>query len=626
MKAESGKIKNNKHITDGNRSSPISSNRSSPIGSARRYRSSSPNDPRIGPKKNQKTYLNILGDKNESPDELRQPVAKKYRENKDRWADDPDEICTVCGIEFTMIVRRHHCRKCKHIVCHKCSSNFSKIPGRGDKPVRICDLCYSVKNKHTIEADSKTENLLKILRKRRNKRWWFGFYKCFSSNPDSVVIGELFIKIIKARNLPVMDALSSDPYVTGKFGIEKFKTKAITSTINPVWNKTFVLNVTNATSTLILKLWDKDVGTEDELMGEVQIPFWVLSNQELIDHTFDINLAPGVPSDPKSLHIPQLCLQLQYTVSRWGEFFSYFSPEAEPYKEEPYSTDSLYNEAMRIITFCQPLFMFFGLIGEVIMWQNPSVSGFVLISFWIMWCYPWTSPVFFQLLLIRHMCLKYLEIRWTKDKEYANVMAQFEEIRIIKNKKLMDEDNESSDDEDLVERKKKENDKKKTAYLKFMDSIVSKDWNEWLGWIQNLLKWLTDIGEFTVGLFQWSHIPTTRAILITLIFTTVYSCVRPFSDIVLVGGTYVLTMNTTIVSALQGILINFFWWLLSYRPELGESEKYIRMGCYTNKTHERRMKKITDEKARNALRKITKKIVICQKAGKKKIKESDEAG
>lgn len=143
----------------------------------------------------------------------------------------------------------------------------------------------------------------------------------------------------------------------------------------------------------------------------------------------------------------------------------------------------------------------------------------------------------------------------------------------------------------MVERKKreKEKEKKKSAFsLALSHILVNKEWNDWLKWLQNLFKWITDYGEFIVGLFQWSHTPTSCAILIILIFTTVYSCILPFSHIVLVVGTYILTCCTIGVQTVQNIIINFSLWLFRYRVVVEEQEKDIQIGCYTNKSHYRR--------------------------------------
>ena len=46
---------------------------------------------------------------------------------------------------FTLTNRKHHCRCCGQLFCQKCSSKKSTIPKFGiEKPVRVCDNCYSI--------------------------------------------------------------------------------------------------------------------------------------------------------------------------------------------------------------------------------------------------------------------------------------------------------------------------------------------------------------------------------------------------------------------------------------------------------------------------------------------------
>ncbi|CAB3400323.1 unnamed protein product [Caenorhabditis bovis] len=61
-----------------------------------------------------------------------------------RWVPDEDcEQCTACSTPFTFMRRRHHCRNCGRIFCHKCSCNSICIPEHGyDRKVRVCNLCY----------------------------------------------------------------------------------------------------------------------------------------------------------------------------------------------------------------------------------------------------------------------------------------------------------------------------------------------------------------------------------------------------------------------------------------------------------------------------------------------------
>lgn len=64
------------------------------------------------------------------------------------WSDG--ECCHRCRVQFTMLVRKHHCRHCGQVFCASCSAKTSTIPKFGiEKEVRVCDVCYDKINKRT---------------------------------------------------------------------------------------------------------------------------------------------------------------------------------------------------------------------------------------------------------------------------------------------------------------------------------------------------------------------------------------------------------------------------------------------------------------------------------------------
>ncbi|KAL4709851.1 hypothetical protein ACJJTC_000338 [Scirpophaga incertulas] len=80
---------------------------------------------------------------------------------KDQWVEDysTDRCMLCCTSIFSMIIRRHHCRRCGRLVCHACSRRRMQVPSypSGVK-IRVCDDCYvQTMNKNT---SAENENIL----------------------------------------------------------------------------------------------------------------------------------------------------------------------------------------------------------------------------------------------------------------------------------------------------------------------------------------------------------------------------------------------------------------------------------------------------------------------------------
>ncbi|EDV27378.1 uncharacterized protein TRIADDRAFT_20773, partial [Trichoplax adhaerens] len=63
-------------------------------------------------------------------------------EKAPEWTDGDE--CHLCHVNFSLIQRKHHCRKCGQVFCGQCSSKSSTIPQFGiEREVRVCDHCYN---------------------------------------------------------------------------------------------------------------------------------------------------------------------------------------------------------------------------------------------------------------------------------------------------------------------------------------------------------------------------------------------------------------------------------------------------------------------------------------------------
>jgi len=45
-------------------------------------------------------------------------------------------------VQFTLVNRRHHCRKCGVVCCNPCSSKRFLLAAQSSKPLRVCLSCY----------------------------------------------------------------------------------------------------------------------------------------------------------------------------------------------------------------------------------------------------------------------------------------------------------------------------------------------------------------------------------------------------------------------------------------------------------------------------------------------------
>ncbi|KAK6184081.1 hypothetical protein SNE40_002197 [Patella caerulea] len=61
------------------------------------------------------------------------------------WVPDQNaQICMHCKkSEFTVLNRKHHCRKCGIVACNACTSKKWLLPQQSSKPLRVCLTCYN---------------------------------------------------------------------------------------------------------------------------------------------------------------------------------------------------------------------------------------------------------------------------------------------------------------------------------------------------------------------------------------------------------------------------------------------------------------------------------------------------
>merc|ERR1719270_16801 len=77
-------------------------------------------------------------------DLLRKSGKKAVDDHAAVWVPDSEAgTCMHCKkVQFTLVNRRHHCRKCGVVCCNACSSKRFLLPAQSSKPLRVCMTCY----------------------------------------------------------------------------------------------------------------------------------------------------------------------------------------------------------------------------------------------------------------------------------------------------------------------------------------------------------------------------------------------------------------------------------------------------------------------------------------------------
>ncbi|XP_044735597.1 pleckstrin homology domain-containing family F member 2 isoform X2 [Chrysoperla carnea] len=74
----------------------------------------------------------------------------------------PDNEATICmhckKTQFTVLNRRHHCRKCGGVVCGPCSNKRFLLPNQSSKPLRVCLQCYDILSRAKTQSGNITLN------------------------------------------------------------------------------------------------------------------------------------------------------------------------------------------------------------------------------------------------------------------------------------------------------------------------------------------------------------------------------------------------------------------------------------------------------------------------------------
>jgi len=98
-------------------------------------------------------------------------VSVTKQHNKGHWLpDDAVDRCLICSQNFTLVVRKHHCRSCGKIFCDDCTKTRRPLTALGySTPVRHCDIC--AKDAILCEEDKVKFDLSQVVHSEVIAKW-----------------------------------------------------------------------------------------------------------------------------------------------------------------------------------------------------------------------------------------------------------------------------------------------------------------------------------------------------------------------------------------------------------------------------------------------------------------------
>jgi len=126
------------------------------------------------------------------------------------------------------------------------------------------------------------------------------------------VAGQLRVTVVEGRKLAVKDhrligTSSSDPFAILKIESQQHRTRTLYKTLNPDWNEEFSFHITQNQGMLFVLIFDEDVVTAHDSMGQVVFPLSGIPQGATIDHWF-----PVLPKKPHENISGEIRLKISY--------------------------------------------------------------------------------------------------------------------------------------------------------------------------------------------------------------------------------------------------------------------------------------------------------------------------
>ncbi|KAF9419196.1 hypothetical protein HW555_004123 [Spodoptera exigua] len=215
-------------------------------------------------------------------------------------------------------------------------------------------------------------------------------YAFYNLTPDTSIVGQLHVKVIGAKGLYG----KPNAYCTLELDNEKVQTPSVSSSAEPVWNKTYVFNIYDVASTFELKVYDRSINSLlYDFLGRVIIPLLRINNGETCWYA----LKDSCKKKGARGNCPRVRLEMNIFWNPVIASLKLFRPKQVKYITKPPKFDIplIYKNCKFIRDTFDALFIFNEYFKIFLEWDDRELSTTILCSWLIFWYYfdPWMTPL-----------------------------------------------------------------------------------------------------------------------------------------------------------------------------------------------------------------------------------------
>ncbi|UJR10042.1 hypothetical protein I4U23_014264 [Adineta vaga] len=240
----------------------------------------------------------------------------------------------------------------------------------------------------------------------------YSFFSTLRSMNPVTDVGKLEVKIFQARDLSAKDLTGkSDPFCIVELDSTRLRTHTIYKTLDPVWNKSFIIPAQDIHSVLELNIYDEDTNRDNEFIGKVAIPLLTIKNGEKKWMQL---------KDRKCLLPVKGAIEIEATFvySNLKAVIRTINPRQVPYYQldNKFSVGAIKQHVTRIQNMLSGVVNVMKFINHCFQWDNPWLSfSTFMVTLTIVWNFQlYMLPGTLLLILVRNLINEYRQGRLGK--------------------------------------------------------------------------------------------------------------------------------------------------------------------------------------------------------------------